>query len=279
MTSKQSSLRLICNLKTINILKITIICTIGITMILFFDPFYERTEDSYIYGVSAMRTINEEYAFGNELLQNNEHREFVPRHWLKTNQGDIIPVASGMSLISSAIYSVFGLYGLFYFGPIATIILLIVSERVTTKLFGDMVGLITLLFLATSELTIFLILGIFYLVKFYQYKKEKYILLASIFFAFTTFIRVNGMVALPIEAFVILLVLYNQKQSDSFLIQIKNNLKWYQIKKNFQISTKINKNYCAMVSFIHLYFFIQLIFFWSPTRKRCYREFKYNLNR
>lgn len=242
------------NNKIINILKILIICFVGSSMILFFDPFYERTEDSYLYGVFAIRTIDEGYTFSHELIQNNEYRGFIPSQGFRTIQGDAVPSVLGMPLISSAVYSVFGLYGLFYFGPIATIILLIISERITTKLFSKTMGLIVLSFLATSELllyvgrvlltdnffTIFFILGIFYLVMFYRNKKEKHILFASIFFAFSIFIRMNGMISLPLELVVIGLVFVNQKRTtSSFLIWKKSNCKFEDIKKYSKFVMKI----------------------------------------
>ena len=124
-------------------------------MILFFDPFFERTPDSYFYGVSAIRISNGEYTYSNELLQSTESPEFIPVQWRKTIHGDAIPTVFGLPLIGAGIYSIFGLYGIFYFGPISTIVLLIVSERITTKLFGRMVGFVALLFLATSELILY----------------------------------------------------------------------------------------------------------------------------
>ncbi len=76
MTLQKSILNSITSNNTINILKIIIICFVGIMMILFFDPYYERTEDSYVYGISSIRISNGEYSFGHELLQNNEYQEF-----------------------------------------------------------------------------------------------------------------------------------------------------------------------------------------------------------
>jgi hypothetical protein len=263
----------ITDLKTINILKISIICFVGISMILFFDPYYERTEDSYFYGISAIKTINQEYIFVNELLQNDESQEFIPTQWVKTIHGNAIPVYYGMPSISSAIYGVFGLYGLFYFGPIATIVLLITSERITTKLFGNIIGLVALLFLATSELilyvgrvlltdnffTIFFILGIFFLIKFYKEKKENYILLASVFFVFSTFIRINGIISFPIELAIIGLMLFNQKRlKNKFSINNHENFRSQKIKTWGIFSGKIIIPWLVLLLFIfsyNLYFF------------------------
>ncbi len=179
-----------------------------------------------------------------------------------------------MPIIGSAVYSIFGLYGLFYFGPIATIILLIISERITTKLFGNMMGLVTLLFLATSEsilyvgrvlltdnfFTIFFILGIYYLIKFYREKKQKYILITSIFFAFSSIIRINGMISIPIELGVISIVLFNHIRLDSsYSIWKETNSKVQSIKNSLTFIGKITIPWLVVIIVIfsyHMYFFI-----------------------
>ncbi len=237
-------------------------------MILFFDPFFERTSDSYFYGVSGMRIVDEQYTFSHELLQNIKSQEFVPFQWKYTVQSDAVPINLGLPLISAGIYSIFGLYGIFYFGPISTIALLITSERITTKLFGRMVGLVALLFLATSELvlyvgrllltdnffTIFFILGIFYLIMFYKNKKEKYILIASIFFAFSTFIRISGMISLPIELVVIGLVLFNKNNlRSSFSIWHKASSRVQYIKNHLRFTGKVTLPWLVIIILIFSY--------------------------
>ena len=212
--------------------KIAIILFVGITLLLYSDPFFERSNDSYLYGFAAIRISEGQFTYSNELLEDTGQLEFVPRQWLQTIHGEVVPGGTtiGFSVIGSIIYKIFGIYGLFYFGPISAIILLIVAERITNHLFDKKIALLTLLFLGTSEMimyvgrlfltdnffTIFFILGCFYLIKFYRDENEKFILLSSIFFAFSTFIRLNGLISFPIEIVVILFYLikkYKMKNS------------------------------------------------------------------
>ena len=58
----------------------------------------------------------------------------------------------GFPFLSFVSYAVFGIPGLVLLNPAITISLIFVSERISTKLFGKYVGLLTLLFLATSNL-------------------------------------------------------------------------------------------------------------------------------
>ena len=222
--------------------KIAIILFVGITLLLYSDPFFERSNDSYLYGFAAIRISEGQFTYSNELLEETGQLEFVPRQWLQTIHGEVVPGGTtiGFSVIGSIIYKIFGIYGLFYFGPISTIILLIVAERITNNLFDKKIALLTLLFLGTSEMimyvgrlfltdnffTIFFILGCFYLIKFYRDENEKFILLSSIFFAFSTFIRLNGLISFPIEIVVILFYLIKKyKIKNSYENQNKNKFK------------------------------------------------------
>jgi len=127
-------------------------------------------------------------------------------------------VSSGMVGISALIYLLGGYYGLFYLGPIFTILLLITSERVATKWFGSFVGLLTLVFVSASSViyfwgsilmtesifSVFFLLGCFYLIKFFHEKSERLILLSTVFFVASASFRYVGMSIFPIEILLIL---------------------------------------------------------------------------
>ena len=96
----------------------------------------------------------------------------------------------------------------------------IFTERVATKLFGGFAGLIALIFVATdffilyggrffqtdNIFALFVILGCYYLVKFFYEKKENHILLCSVFFSLSALVRTNGVIIFPIE--ILLVSLY-----------------------------------------------------------------------
>lgn len=220
----------------LKIFKISIIIFVSIYLIGNIVPYFEGS-DSFVYGITAIQLSQGSYGITNELLQNTGHWEFVPFQWVKTNQNVAVPGTNiGLPVIGAFFYLIGGYGGLFYLGPIFTILLLISSERIASNLFGKYVGLLTLIFVATNlfilrvgtELltdnifTLFFIWGCFYLIKFFQNKKENHLLFASIFFTIATFMRITGAISLPIE---IILV------GGYFLFQIK-------IKKNHEIHTK-----------------------------------------
>jgi len=210
------------NLKS-RIEAISIIGTIKIAFIIFVSfslftniiTFYEGgSGDDYVYAIVGIDLANGSYGYTNKLWEETGRIEFVPQHWRETNQDVLVPVSSPGIIVTSALsYLIGGYYGLFYLGPIFSILFLIISERVATKLFGGFVGLITLVLLG-SDLTFFnigqqlltdnifaafFILGVFYLIKFLRSKKDKFILISSIFFVTAAFFRFNGLIFLPIE--------------------------------------------------------------------------------
>lgn len=208
------------NIDWVNILKLIIISFAAIYLIGNFHPFYEGT-DSYLYGNLAINFSNGIFSISNELLEETGKSHFVGTNWLKTVHGDAVPRAgAGFAAIASVFYSVFGYYALFYLSPITAILLLVASERISTKLFGKYCGLLTLMFVATNHLifrnslnlqtesmfTLFFLVGAYFFIKFFKTKKANRILLASCFFVFASFIRINGLAILPVEIGIILLV-------------------------------------------------------------------------
>jgi len=132
----------------INLTKVFVITALSILFIGFFLPYFEGADD-YLYGVQGIRLSNGLWEYNNELLQKTGSWEFVPQAWVKTVHGTAVPLTSvGLPIIAMVAYSIGGQYGLFYLGPIIGITFFIVTERVTTKLFGRFVALLTLLLLA-----------------------------------------------------------------------------------------------------------------------------------
>jgi len=192
-----------------------------------FEPFYSG-QDPYLIGLRAVDIAEGSYEYTNEFLQ-KDIPGFLPNQHVKTIYHTIIPIgAIGIFGLSAFSYLLGGYYALFYLGPIITILFLIISERVVTKLFGSFVGLVALIFLSTNLIVLyvgqrlltdsifglFLILGCFFLLKFLREKKEFSILLCSVFLVTGTFFRYNGVIFLPVE---ILLVF------SYFLFQYINN--------------------------------------------------------
>lgn len=193
--------------------KILIITVFTVYVIGSFEPYYQGT-DSYLYGIISKNLSIGEYSISNYHLEETGRDEFVGGNWVKTVQDNAIPVGGiGLPIIATFFYIIGGNYGLFYLTPIFGILFLITGERVTTKLFGKYVGLLTLLFLFTNHLifrnslnlqtdvifSLFFILGAYFLIKFLKDYQNYSIFLASSFFVISTLIRVNGIVTFPAE--------------------------------------------------------------------------------
>jgi len=204
----------------IGIIKIAFIIFISFTFFTNISPFY-KAGDAYVYAITGIALANGSYGYTNELWTETGRIEFVPQHWKETNQEVLVPVSSPGILSTSALsYLIGGYYGLFFVGPILSILFLIVSERVATKLFGSFVGLVALVLLGSDLLifkvsvqllsdnifSIFFVLGVFYLIKYFHEKNHKLILISSIFFVTSAFFRFNGLIFLPIE--VLLMITY-----------------------------------------------------------------------
>jgi len=201
----------------INIIKISLIMFVSFSLLGNFVPFFQAYDD-ISYGLSAILLANGSYGFSNQLLEETENSAFMPLEWVKTQYNTAIPKSSfGIHGIASAFYYLVGIGGLFYLGPIFTILLIIFSERIATKLFGSFVGLVTLILLVSdwrifevglrlvtdNIFSVFFILGCFYLLKFLKKRNYIFILLCSMFFTVSTFIRINGIIFFPIEILIL----------------------------------------------------------------------------
>lgn len=235
MKSKNSQINLL-----IDLVKIAIIVMVGVFLIGFFFPYYDYPNDSRGYGLHAIRLANGQYEFSSELLETTGINQFVPANWIKTPHNTAIPDSMpGIAAIGSVVYSISGDYGLFYLGPIFAISFLILSERISTNLFGRYVGLLTLIFLATNEIvfwvgrglltsvifSFFFIFGCFYLIKFLRYRRTKFIILASSLMIIPSFFRLNGIILFPLEIFIIASYFLVQFIIDSRNSKISQNKK------------------------------------------------------
>ena len=260
---------------TLNVIKITIIVFTSIYLIGNFVPYYVGI-DSLVYGASAVNLANGSWGISNELLKETGLWEFVPHQWVKTVHNTAVPLSNpGIIGIAAVFYLVAGYYGLFYFGPIFTILLLIFSERIATKLFGKFIGLVTLILVSTSGIilihglwlytdiifSVFFILGCFYLIKFLQERRTGLIFLCSVFFTISTFIRLNGLIFLPLEIFLVVgyFAFQNYTQtkkelnSNNTFIVIKRTLSNIRIKKFFKITALMLIPWLVFFSFFFSY--------------------------
>jgi hypothetical protein len=197
----------------VNILKFFIITISAIYLLGNFSPYFEG-QDSYLYGIQSVFLSNGIYEIPNPLLKETGRLEFTGGNWNPTIHGTLVPIAGiGTPLLGTLAYIIGGYYGLFYLGPILGITLLILYERITTKLFGKYVGLLSLLFFVTCHiffrsaihlntdaiLTLFFILGIFCLIKFLRDGNSNYILLSSTFFTFACLVKISAIIFFPLE--------------------------------------------------------------------------------
>ena len=184
---------------------------------------YFNGYDSYFYGTTAINLSNGSWGFSNELLKKTGLWEFVPNTYAKSLQNDAIPIGGlGMHGLSALAFVAGGQYGLFYLVPIFTILLIIAVERISLKLFGRFVSFVSVFLAGTtywlfgygvqlyseSIFAFFSLVGIYFLIRFYRDKKPSLILLSSTFLVFAAFIRANGIMALPLEIFLIVGVLF-----------------------------------------------------------------------
>ena len=229
------------NIDLINILKIVIIVITAIYVFGNFEPYFEGS-DSYLYGVVAKNLTNGIYAISNELFLETERVEFIGENWRKTSENTHVPVAGiGLPIAGAIFYSIANDYGLYYLSPIFTIILLILTERISTKFFGKNTGLVVLLLMSSSNLILrnginlqtetifssFFILGIFYLVKYFDQFDNYKIFLASMFFVISSFIRINGAMIFPVEISIVIGYFLwkkysSKKQTKNFNEKLKN---------------------------------------------------------
>jgi len=198
-------------------IKIVIIIFVSFSLITNFVP-YTKGADDMVFALSSIDLAGGSFGLTNELLEKTGDTMFVPRQWVKTSFDSAIPIGSfGIYGIGAVSYLVGGLYGLFYVGPIITIFLIILSERMSTKFFGSLAGLVTLVvlvadwrifsvglrFLNDNLYAVFFLLGTFFLIKFFYNQNPKTILFCSIFFTIGTFFRISGSIIFPIEIFLV----------------------------------------------------------------------------
>ena len=209
--------------KSIKIIKIIIILFISFSILGQFVPFFEGS-NSYFYGIASVLFIEEGITKSNPFLEKHTTNEFLVENWLRTDQNEMIPMSgNGLILLGSIAYLFGGYFGLYYLSPILFIILIIVSERVASKLFGQYAGLITLILLSASNLlfrnsiqlhteTLFcllFILGTYFLIKFGRTNQSQFILISSIFFAFSSTVRLSGIILFPIEMVILIAFIAN----------------------------------------------------------------------
>ena len=249
------------SLSPLDLVKIGIIIFVSIHLLGSFVPFYNGA-DSLVYGISSIGLAEGSWGFTNELLLESGSWDFVPNQWVKTIYNTAIPIGGfGIYGLAAISYLVGGLYGLFYLVPIFTIILLIITERVATKLFGNFVGLFTLVLLSTDAtvfnigrsllsnniFAVFFILGVFFLIKFLQESKYRSILLSSAFFATCTLFRLTGLIFFPIEIFSVVGYLAIQKIRQNKRDQIDKN---GTLVTNLVFSNLTSKNLIKISAFL-----------------------------
>ncbi len=257
----------------VKIIKIAILFFVGIFLIGNFNPYFEGS-DSYSYALTAKQLSQGNLFYTHDFLETRED-EFTPHDVMITQDGkNALPSGyAGFFGITTASYILAGNYGLFYFGPIAGIIFLIVCERVSTNLFGKYVGLLTLLFLATNHLfyrsslelqtesifSIFAVMGCYFLIKFFQTNNDKYILGCSTFLVISTLMRTNGIIYFPLELGLLF--------GFFIIIKIKSKTSLNKINPYSKILTKfssLNKKRIIKIFFLAIIpWLIFLIFYFS----------------
>ena len=266
----------------IKISKIIIIGFVSFSLFASAIPFYLGFDDVN-YGLASINLAEGNFTITNSLEQETDnpisgaYHNFIPNSYVKTAQNDFIPKGSvGIFGIGSFFYWLGGLFGLFYFGPIVTTILLIIFERFTTKFFGSLVGLFALLFLVAdwqiffvglrfltdNIFSVFFILGVFSIIMFTLKKDYRYVLLCSTFFAISTFFRINGVAFFPAELLVLLVFFVVPYLKESNIFNRNKNNSRVIIKK--QIFSKSNfKKFLKISSFLLAPWIIFLAFWLS----------------
>ena len=207
----------------VKITKIVIIVFISFSILGQFVPFFEGS-NSYFYGMASILFVEEGVTVPNPLLEKYETNEFLVENWLRTDQNEMIPMSgNGLIVLGGIAYLFGGYFALYYLSPILFIILLIVSERIATKLFGKYAGLITLILLSASNLLfrnsiqlhteslfcLLFVLGMYFLIKFGRTNQSHLILISSIFFAFSSTVRLSGIILFPIEIIILTAFMIN----------------------------------------------------------------------
>jgi len=223
---------------SLNLLKIFIIGFVSFSLLGNIEPYYEG-KDSYVHALASINLSNGIMEITNPLLQETGRGEFAGGRWLITDFNTAIPrlPGIGIAVFGAISYILGGYYGLFYLTPIFTIILLIITERISTNLFGKYVGLFTLLLLGTSNLvfrnsttlqtesifSVFFILGCFYFIKFFRDKNYFYVLLSSSLFVISTGFRLQGIMTFPVEIIVVAGYFIIKKIQEKHISNLQNS--------------------------------------------------------
>jgi len=234
--------------KTLDVIKIVMIGFFSIYLIGSAVPYFSGT-DSTLYGKAVFFLSQGSIEYTNELMERFEGGPFSPKQWPLTVHGTAVPGGSfGIIAIGFISFIIGGEYALFYVGPVATILLFIFTERITTKFFGGFAGLVALILVATdfsileigrrfltdNIFALFALLGCYYLVKFFHERKEKQILLCSVFFSLSALMRINGIIFFPVE--ILLISLYSLYLAYSRNILNKNLI--YENSKKYIVNQK-----------------------------------------
>ena len=218
----------------VKITKIGIIVFISFSILGQFVPFFEGS-NSYFYGMASILFVDEGISVSNPFLEKYETNEFLIENWLRTNQNEMTPMSgNGLIVLGGIAYLFGGYFALYYLSPILFIILLIVSERTATKLFGKYAGLITLIILSASNLLfrnsiqlhteslfcLLFILGTYFLIKFGRTNQTYLVLIASTMFAFSSTVRLTGIILLPIEFFILSIFIINNRSKNKKIISL-----------------------------------------------------------
>ena len=218
----------------VKITKIGIIVFISFSILGQFVPFFEGS-NSYFYGMASILFVDEGISVSNPFLEKYETNEFLIENWLRTNQNEMTPMSgNGLMVLGGIAYLFGGYFALYYLSPILFIILLIVSERTATKLFGKYAGLITLIILSASNLLfrnsiqlhteslfcLLFILGTYFLIKFGRTNQTYLVLIASTMFAFSSTVRLTGIILLPIEFFILSIFIINNRSKNKKIISL-----------------------------------------------------------
>ena len=110
------------SISILDLIKIGIIIFVSYSLIANFIPYYHSI-DSFVYGFTGIGLTEGTYGVTNELLEKTGDPIYVPLFYAKSVHGYAVPfVSSGMVGISALVYLLGGYYGLFYLGPIFTIL-------------------------------------------------------------------------------------------------------------------------------------------------------------
>jgi len=237
----------------IKVIKISILVYVGFSLFASAIPFYLGYDD-ITYGLVTINLSKGIFEITNDLFEETGHKQFIPSSYISTVSNTAIPKSSvGIYAIGAIVYLIGGFYGLLYFGPIVTILLYIIFERIVTKFFGNLAGLLALLLLVSDWqiffvglryltdviFTLFFIIGIFILFKFFNTRNDRYLLIISSFFVISTLIRINGVVFFPGE--VVAIAGFYVTKNLKIIREINRNNLGIILKQNIFSSNNIRK--------------------------------------